>query len=144
MLSVIVEAGQDEARAAGLLAALVQAAVEGLVREVFLAGVRTPALREALCEETGALPAADLGEAARRAKSDWVLVLPARIRFRDGWVERLKDHLAAGPRPAMIRGIRDGGLFGRRPVGWLSRCGASVVGAGGSLRQKGADRVRLD
>jgi hypothetical protein len=142
MLSVIVEAGEDEDRVAGLLAALTQASVEGLVREVLLAGVRTPALRNALGDETGALATTSLAEAAGRAKADWLLVLPARIRFRDGWVERLKDHLAAGPRPAVIRGMREGGLFARPPIAVLAR--RTSVGAGGGLRQKGADRVRLD
>jgi hypothetical protein len=146
VLTVIIDASEDEGRAAGLLAALTPASVEGVVREVLIAGVGTKALADALCEETGAEAAADVASAASRARSEWVLVLPARIRFRDGWVERLKDHLSSGSQPAVLYGMRPDSLFARRPYGVLVRRQAASVGAGVEAlrRQERADRVRLD
>ena len=121
MLSVIIEAGTAEDRLAGLLAVLTPAAVDGLVREVLVAG---PAWSElvadqvdALCDDTGAELAGDLGQAVGRAKSDLLLVLPVAIRFRNGWVERLGDHLRGGGGEAVLSGEKPPGLFARRPYG---------------------------
>jgi hypothetical protein len=121
MLSVIIDATEAEDRLAGLLAALTPAAVEGLVKEVLVGG---PAWSElvvdqvdALCEDTGAVLAGDLGQAIERARSDLLLVLPARIRFANGWVERLSDHLADGGREAVLEGDKTGRLLGGRPYG---------------------------
>lgn len=123
MLSVIVDASRKEDRLSGLLAQLTPAAVEGLVKEVLVAG---PAWSElvadhvdAICEDTGAELAGSLGQAIARAKSDMLLVLPPEVRFANGWVERLSDYLAAGGRAALLEGDREGGLFAARPTGVL-------------------------
>ncbi|HEY8617451.1 cell wall biosynthesis glycosyltransferase [Phenylobacterium sp.] len=123
MLSVIIDASTDEDRLAGLLAVLTPAAVEGLVKEVLVAGPTWTELVadqvDALCEDTGAVLAGDLRQAIARARSDLLLVLPAQIRFANGWVERLGDFLAAGGRAAVLEGEKAGGLLAGRPYGVL-------------------------
>lgn len=109
MLSVIVTSGKPD-RLAGLLAALTSAAVEGLVRDVTLVGVADAALADALCEATGAKTAGDLAQAIEAARSDWLLVAPADLRLRDGWVERLADHLREGGGEARLKGLSEGFL----------------------------------
>ena len=115
MLSVIVTSGDSE-RLIGLLAALTPAAVEGLVREVRIVAGPPAELMDLLCEETGAEPAADLKGAAAAARSDWLLVLPPELRLKEGWVERLGNHLRSGVREAVLQG-EGGGLFRRGPYG---------------------------
>ena len=123
MLSVIVDASRREDRLSGLLAQLTPAAVEGLVKEVLVAGPTWSELVadqvDAICEDTGAELAGSLGQAIARAKSDLLLVLPPEVRFANGWVERLSDHLTAGGRAALVEGEGGGGLFASRPSGVL-------------------------
>lgn len=133
MLSVIVTRGNPD-RLAGLLAALTAAVVEGLVREVQLVGGDDPALLEALCDATGARRAADLAAAVADARGDWLLVTPPELRLKDGWVERLADHLREGGGEARLQGQRDG-LFRRRPQGVLiGRAKARAATQGGLPR----------
>jgi hypothetical protein len=115
MLSVIVTPGDSE-RLAGLLAALTPAAIEGFVREVRIVSAAQSELLNLLCEETGAEPAADLKQAAAAARSDWLFLTPPDLRPREGWVERLGDHLRSGVREAVLQG-EGGGLFRRGPYG---------------------------
>src|SRR5690348_2902426 len=104
MLTVVVEAGEASERLAGLLAALTSAAVDGLVREVLIAGGRPADLLEVLREETGAELAPDLIGAVAQARSDRLLVLPAAIRLRSDWLASLGRHLREGGREALIVG----------------------------------------
>jgi hypothetical protein len=149
MLSVIVDTQGAEDRLGGLLAQLTSAAVEGLVREVLVVdAAHSEAVADAIaamCEATGAKAVGDLADGIARAKSDWLLALPAQIRFGDGWVERLKDHVAAGPRAVVVEGLKPPGLFARRPYGMLvSRVDASGLATLAALRgQQRADRIRL-
>ena len=46
-------------------------------------------------------------------------MLPADFRLRDGWIGSLDGHLARGGAPAVVAGLAEGGLFGRRPYGVL-------------------------
>ena len=150
MLSVIVDAEGAEDRLAGLFAQLTAAAVEGLVREVIVAGAaRTDLVAEAvdaLCQDMGAEEAVDLAAAVARTKSDWVLVLPAAIRFRNGWVERLGDHLKDGGGEALVLGDRPDSFFEKRLAGVLTRREAASEAAGlQALRRKlGGRSRRLD
>jgi hypothetical protein len=109
MLSVIVEATGEGERLPGVLAVLTTAAVEGLVREVILAGGGPADLLEVLREETGAELAATVGEAVRAARSELLLVIAADFRPRLGWIEALNLHLRGGGRDAVLAG--EGGGF---------------------------------
>jgi hypothetical protein len=113
MLTVIIDARDSAERLPALLAQLTSAAVEGLVREVLIAGGAPFELLEVLREETGAELVGDVGEGVRAARGDLLLVLPAAIRLRSGWIEALSDHLRGGGREAMLVG--EGGAFLRPP-----------------------------
>lgn len=117
MLTVIVETADAGDRLPALLAALTSAAVEGLVREVLISGGGPLSLLAALREETGAELAPDLKSALQAARSDRLLVLPAKIRLKSGWLEALARHLRGGGGDALVLG--EGGIFGDKPVGLL-------------------------
>lgn len=144
MLSVIVTIGDKAEELPGLLTALTGAAVEGLVREVLIAGVGPSELLQALRDETGAELAQDLREAIGQARSDLVLVLPAAFRPKAGWTEALAAHLRDGGREAVLTG-GGGGFLRRAPRGLLvSRAAALRAGADDvralrrSLRRRGS------
>ena len=133
MLSVIVTNG-DPDRLAGLLAALTEAAVEGLVRDVTLVEGADPGLLEALCDATGAGLAPDLARAIAGARGELILIAPPELRLRDGWVERLGDHLRDGGREARLQGMK-GGWLSRAPQGLLVSRKAAAASAQGGLQQ---------
>ncbi len=117
MLSVIVETGEAGDRLPALLGALTSAAVDGLVREVLIAGGGPPELLAVLREETGADLADGLAQALAAARSDRLLILPAKIRLRSGWLEALGGHVRSGGDDALIVG--EGGAFSGRCYGVL-------------------------
>lgn len=152
MLSVIVDTGKAEERLAGLFAQLTTAAVEGLVREVLVTGPTWSELVaeavDGICKDMGAELAGDLKSAIRDAKSDLLLVLPAELRLREGWVERLRSYLAEGGRGAIIDAVKPPGLFASRPSGVLIEAGAARAllqpDLKGLRRQLGGGADRLD
>lgn len=109
MLTVIVEAGEGGERLPGVLAVLTTAAVEGLVREVVIAGGGPAELLGVLREETGAELAAGLGEAIAAARSDLLLAMGDGFRPKAQWTEALVRHLRSGGRDAVVEG--EGGGF---------------------------------
>ena len=123
MLSVIVETGEAGDRLPALLGALTSAAVDGLVREVLIAGGGPPELLAVLREETGADLAEGLVQALAAARSERLLVMPAKIRLRSGWLEALGGHVRGGGGDALIVG--DGGAFSGRCYGVLIGRGAA-------------------
>ena len=152
MLSVIIPTLDSAADLQGLLAALVPAAMDGLVREVICAdgGSTDPTLD--ICEDTGArVVAGGLVAAAQAAKSDWLLLLPVEIRLPADWAETMKAHLIRGKRPAVVRGAREPGFAARftsGPAGLLAEA-SKVVGLAETrdvrvlIRTLGAGTVRL-
>lgn len=119
MLTVVVCANDSAAELAGLLAALVPAAVDGLVREVIVTDPAPRAEIRAICEDAGAELAPSFAEAAAQAHYEVVLVLPAGMRLRAGWEAAVGERLARGGGPASLAGERDG-WFRRPPVGVLT------------------------
>jgi hypothetical protein len=119
MLSVIIDARTDAERLPALLAQLTAGAVDGLVRQVLIVAADGQAGIADLCEETGAEPHPTIEAAAEAARADRLLVLPADFRLRDGWIGSLDGHLARSGEPAVVAGLAEGGLFGRRPFGVL-------------------------
>ncbi|ADG10112.1 cell wall biosynthesis glycosyltransferase [Caulobacter segnis] len=118
MISVVLLASDDLQGLAAQMAMLVPAAVDGLVKEVLLAGVSEPGV-EALVEDSGARlvqvegdAAACFAAAAAAARGDWILTLRAAPALREGWREPVEKHLAgAGGTPAALAA----------PGGWLTR-----------------------
>jgi hypothetical protein len=145
MLSVIVETADAGDRLPALLAALTSLAVEGLVREVLIAGGGPPELLAVLREETGAELADDLTAALAASRSDRLLVVPAKIRLKGGWLELLAKHLRSGGGDALL--IGEGGFFGEKPFGVLIGRGPAVALAHPDLKrlrgQLGRGAVRL-
>lgn len=133
MLSVIVTRG-NPTKLAGLLAALTEAAVEGLVRDVTLVEGEEPDLLDALCEATGAKLAGDFGKAVAGARGDWLLVVPPELRLKDGWVERLGDYLREGVGEARLKGLSEGFLR-RAPEGLVVGRAKAAASAQGGLQQ---------
>lgn len=125
MISVVLLASEDLPGLAAQMAMLVPAAVDGLVKEVILAGVSEPGV-EALVEDSGARlvrvegdPAACLAAGAAAARGDWILTLRAAPALREGWREPVEKHLAGGGGPAVL--AAPGGLLARRLHGVLVR-----------------------
>jgi len=145
MLSVIVETAEAGDRLPALLASLTSAAVDGLVREVLIAGGGPPELLAVLREETGAELAADLKSAIAAARSERLLVLPAAIRLRSDWLQALGGHLREGGGDAIVAGA--GGMLGARAFGLLIGRPAAAALAHPDLnrlrRQLGRRAVRL-
>lgn len=115
MLSVIIDAQDQPDQLMGLLAALAEGVVEGVVREVQIVTATVTPEIESLCEETGARTASDMTAATRAARSDMVLVAPAAFRPRDGWAEAVARHLRDGGAAARLAGR--GGRFLRPAAG---------------------------
>ncbi|MDB5432806.1 MAG: hypothetical protein JWP35_3922 [Caulobacter sp.] len=104
MISVVIPTLDDEARLAPTLAALVAAAVDGIVREVVVADGGSTDATLAIADDAGArvVPAQpDLGRrlAAGCAvtRSEWLLVLPPGVRMERGWEAVADAHMTAHP-----------------------------------------------
>ena len=119
MLSVIIDARRGADRLPALLAQLTAGAVDGLVRQVAIAAAPGQPGIDALCEDMGAEAHPTIPDAARSARAERVLVLPATFRWRDGWIGALEAHLGAGGGQAIVVGLEEGGLFSRTPTGAL-------------------------
>ena len=119
MLTVIVEAGDSSDRLPALLGCLTSAAVDGLVREVLIAGGGPPELLAVLREETGAGLSVSIAGAAATAKSEQILLLPASIRLKPSWLAALGEHLRGGGGEAIVQGL-GGGFLRRGPFGVLA------------------------
>lgn len=145
MLSVIIETGEAADRLPRLLAALAQAAVEGLAREVQMVGGPLDLL-SLLREETGAEITDDLATAIRQARSDQMLILPASIRLKAEWLEALSRHVRDGGGEAVFEGEARGFLR-RGPFGVIiSRKAASALAhpdLQGLRRQLGSGAARI-
>ena len=115
MITVIVPAHDSAEPLAGLLAALVPAAVEGLVREVIVADGDADPATAALCEDAGAILLRGSIAAAAVAKGNWLLILAPEIRFPSRWIEVVADHSSRATRPALLLPPLTTGWFaGRR------------------------------
>lgn len=136
MLTVIIDARDDAQRLPALLAQLTAGAVDGLVRQVLIVAAEAQAGIDDLCEETGAEAHLSIEAAAKAARADQLMVLPADFRLRDGWIGSLEGHLARSREGAVVSGLAEGGLFGRRPFGVL-------VERGRLEGRRGADLQRL-
>ena len=117
MLSVIVEADGLIPNLPGMLAQLTPAAVDGLVTEVFVVAEPTTEVT-ALCDDMGAEEAHSVEVALAWAKEDRVLVVPADLRLRPDWIERLRRQLEDGATQGVATGLSEG-LLAARPYGVL-------------------------
>lgn len=119
MLTVIIDARTYAERLPALLAQLTAGAVDGLVKQVAIVAAADQPGIDLLCEDMGADAFPSLEVAAVAARGERLLVVPAELRLRDGWIGALEAHLAAGGAPALVEGLGKGGLFVRPPCGVL-------------------------
>jgi len=120
MISVVLPIRNDEVALAHALAALVPAAADGSIREVIVvdrgADDGSIAVADAAgCRilRGGGLLGADLAQAARDARSDWLLFLSPRSMLEPGWQREAHDFMervamsgAGGERAAAFRHAR--------------------------------------
>lgn len=136
MLTVVIPALNRAPELQGLLAVLVPAAVDGLVRQVIVVGRGSTDETADICEDAGADLVADFGEAATTARYDKVLVLPVAMRLKPGWETALGGRLARGGQPGVMGGLREG-WFKAPTVGVLTaREDLSRAGDFTALRRK--------
>jgi hypothetical protein len=129
MISVLIGASDDAALLARLLAQLVPAAAEGLVRDVLVCGAEGPALDVA--HDAGATITRPGGDVQARARGDWMMGLPLAARLRSDWMEIVSKHIATSPAaPARLGrvGFWPGGADSE---GWLAPLGLASGGRAG-------------
>lgn len=141
MLSVVIASRNAAPDLAALMRALVPAAMDGLVREVVVADPAADEDTDALCEAVGALlVVGGLAEAARAAKSEFLLAAPPGLRLGDGWTARVNEALGRGVRRGLIRGEGAGMLANlvRPPLCAVLASREAVIEAGdlGVLRRR--------
>ncbi|MDG2527469.1 cell wall biosynthesis glycosyltransferase [Caulobacter endophyticus] len=129
MISLILPAVAPVHALAQILAQLVPAAVDGLVKEVVIAGVAEPGL-DALIEDSGARFVAASGDrggllaaGAAVARGDWILALDPSRGLPEAWRGPVEAHLAGGAGAAALL-VPAGGLLARltaAPLGLLVR-----------------------
>ncbi len=116
MISVVIPTLDAERGLAATLSALVEAAVEGLVREVIVADGGSRDATQRIVEEMGAtfIPVsagrgAQLAAGARHARMPWILFLHGDTILEPGWEREASDFMRrvdqspAGPRAACFR-----------------------------------------
>jgi len=125
MISVILPAVAPVHALAQLLAQLVPAAVDGLVKEVVIAGASEPGL-EALIEDSGARFVAASGDrgallaaGAAVGRGDWILALDPARGLPEAWRGPVEAQLAGGAGAAALL---------LAPGGWLARLSAPPLG----------------
>lgn len=98
MLTVLIEAGEDEAALARTLNSLIAATIEGVVREVVLLGAADNAMARRLADQSGGAfrPMAELRQALAAARGEWLMLVEAGLLPEPGWLEHVATHVQAG------------------------------------------------
>ncbi len=138
MISVVIATLNDEQTLAAVLAALIPAAVDALVREVIVVDGGSGDRTLQIADNAGAriVSGVEMGPACQMAKSDWLLILDSKTPPPSGWENAALDHIREHAGEAGWWGASRGLAFWRRPrpLGWLIRkhlyaaAGASAMG----------------
>jgi glycosyltransferase involved in cell wall biosynthesis len=117
MLTVLIETRNDEEGLARTLAALVGAAVEGVVRDVIVCDRGSTDQTHRVADHAGCHYLAEGGIAAgvRQAKGEWLLLLEPGARLTEGWSESVIAHVGRMTMPARFSRVQADrrGLFSR-------------------------------
>lgn len=141
MISVIVPTRDSAAVLPVCLAALVPAAVTGLVREVILADAgSTDATLEIAADAGAEVVRGDVAAAAARARGDWLLILPPESRLDAGWEAEAANHIDRRRDAAACFTLA---VEARGPA---ARIREALSGLGGPRPQQGllVEKTRLD
>lgn len=111
MLSVLIQTANDEAPLARTLASLVNAAVEGIVREVIVIDTGSTDQTHRVAEHAGCrfVSGSDIGKAITTAKSEWLMFLEPGARPAGEWMEPVAFHISSSSTPARFSHARDSG-----------------------------------
>lgn len=100
MISVIIPTRDDETPLAHALAALVPAAADGMVREVIVVDAGSGDGTALVADAAGCRflrgagrPGPDLAEAARMARSDWLMFLSPQVALEPAWQREARDFM---------------------------------------------------
>jgi hypothetical protein len=105
MISVLIEAGQDDEALAITLAMLVPGAVEGVISDVTIIDRGMNEASRTVADAAGCRirPSSEVHEALLRARSDWLMMIEPGARLLPGWIDRLASHLGYDGRPARFK-----------------------------------------
>lgn len=116
MISVIIPTHDSAQTLPDLLADLVPAAVDGIVREVIAADAGSTDATPAICDDAGvSLILGGILAAAATAKGDRLLILPVNMALPADWRRSLHAYVAGAGDPARLRGPRPAGM-----TGWIA------------------------
>jgi glycosyltransferase involved in cell wall biosynthesis len=148
MISVLIATHDDERTLGQALASLVPAAVDGLVREVILADAGSTDGTLAVADDAGARvvrcdgPAeARVAEAAKGARSDWLLILDVAVPAPDGWEAAVAAVLNRGSGPGLWWG--EAPFLGKKRVKGLLTQRRLFETGGHGASARAARRIRL-
>ena len=148
MISVVIATLNDERRLAGTLAALIPAAIDGLVHQVIVADCGSTDATLEIADDAGAvMVCGDLVAGLKAVREPWVLILDAGARLEPGWERFAHSHMQAAPaRAGRIAPLRPGWQAGLLPgpVAGLLAPAPLVTGGAGTLeeRARGARPIR--
>lgn len=105
MISVMIEAAQDDEALAMTLAMLVPGAVEGVISDVTIIDRGMNEASRTVADAAGCriVPSSDMHAALMGARSDWLMMIEPGARLLPGWIERLSSHLGYDGRPARFK-----------------------------------------
>lgn len=156
MISVLIATQNDEEGLAGTLAALVSAAVEGVVREVIVCDAGSDDGTELVADHAGCVFLANARwvDGVQLARSAWLLFLEPGARLLPDWTEPVVTHVVSRGGAATFTRAEEARLTflqrlrARRPLeeGLLmpkadfvsSNCDAEAFRGKGGLRRLGA------
>ncbi len=98
MVSIVIATFNDERRLGGTLAALIQAMVDGLVKQVIVADSGSTDATLAIADDAGAtLVEGGLSQGCMAARGPWLLILDAGARLHPGWEKVAYTHMIQSP-----------------------------------------------
>ena len=104
MIAAVLATLNDQRRLGETLGQLVPAFVDGLVRQVIVADAGSTDATLEVADDAGAVIVnGGLRDGIAASKEPWLLVLAPGARLSPGWDDVLRAHIAAGPRPGVIR-----------------------------------------
>ena len=143
MISVVIGTHDDERTLGQCLAALVPAAIDGLVRDVVLADAGSTDDTLEIADDAGArVVQGDVDAAIAASRADWLLIIDADHLVPEGWDAAVVRHVKRGWDKPACWGRKGLLPFGPAPALLVSRRLYQQVGGYGPALGKAA-RLRI-